>query len=110
MTIGFLPTPPNNKLGSHTVTNFALPQKMFGPMVQGIKIKLPALLPRKNSDSMILSPTRLPRSNPLSYMRALPSGWDNLHLTEKWAQETGSGTCLIYMESCNEVTRKNETN
>ena len=59
---------------------------------------------------MVLSPTRLPRSNPLSYMQALPSGWDDLHLTEKWAQETGSGTCLIYMESCSEVTRKNEMN
>ena len=59
---------------------------------------------------MVLSPTRLPRSNPLSYMQALPSGWDGLHLTEKWAQETGNGTCLIYMESCSEVTRKNEMN
>ena len=59
---------------------------------------------------MVLSPTRLPRSNPLSYMQALPSGWDELHLTEKWAQETGNGTCLIYMESCSEVTRKNEMN
>ena len=55
---------------------------------------------------MVLSPTRLPRSSPLSYMQALPSGWDDLHLTEKWAQKTGSGTCLIYMESCSEVTRK----
>jgi hypothetical protein len=43
-------------------------------------------------------------------MQALPSGWDGLHLTEKWAQETGNGTCLIYMESCSEVTRKNEMN
>ena len=59
---------------------------------------------------MVLSPTRLPRSSPLSYMQALPSGWDDLHLTEKWAQKTGSGTCLIYMESCSEVTRKNEMN
>ena len=30
---------PNNKLGSHTVTNFALPQKISGPMVQGTKNK-----------------------------------------------------------------------
>ena len=101
---------PNDKLGSRTVTKYAPPQKIFEPTVQGIKIKLPALFPRKNSDSMILSPARLLQSNPLSSVRALPSGWDGPHLTEKWAQETGSGTCLIYMESCNEVTRKNEMN
>ena len=110
VTIGFFAHGPDNKLDSHTITKFALPQKIFGPIVQRIKkVELPALSPQ-NSDSMVLSPTRLPRSNPLSYMRALPSGWDNPHLTEKWAQETGSGTCLIYMESCNEVTRKNEMN
>ena len=84
-------------------------RKDLDPLFEGKKIEWPALSPQ-NSDSMVLSPTRLPWSSPLSYMQALPSGWDDLHLTEKWAQETGSGTCLIYMESCSEVTRKNEMN
>ena len=39
---------PDNKLDSHTITKFALPQKIFGPIVQRIKkVELPALSPQK---------------------------------------------------------------
>ena len=109
-TIGFSPTAQLNKTWFSYYCEICPPsEKIWTHCSKDLKIELPALLPQ-NSDSMVLSPTRLPRSSPLSYMQALPSGWDELHLTEKWAQETGNGTCLIYMESCSEVTRKNEMN
>ena len=36
VTIGFFAHGPDNKLGSHTITKFALPQKIFGPIVRRI--------------------------------------------------------------------------
>ena len=109
-TIGFSPTAQVNKnLVPILLRNSPSLRKDLDPLFGGFKNRIASALPT-NSNSMVLSPTRLPRSSPLSYMQALPSGWDDLHLTEKWAQKTGSGTCLIYMESCSEVTRKNEMN
>ena len=36
VTISFFAHGPDNKLDSHTITKFALPQKIFGPIVQRI--------------------------------------------------------------------------
>ena len=82
---------------------------MFESMIQGFKTKFSSALPTKFfglHDTFLL--VSFNRAH--SYVWAFPSGWGRPHLTKEWAQEAGSGTCLIYMESCNEVTRKNEMN
>ena len=83
VTIGLFAYDLDDKLGFFTVTKFALPQKIFEPTVQRIKVKLPALFPRKNSDSSMFPHALFLRLNPPYSMWALPSGWDNPHLTRK---------------------------
>ena len=104
--MAFLPTARMMNSIFTTVTKFALPQKIFEPTVQKIKVEVPALFPRKNSDSSIFPHDPFLRLNPPYSPWILPSGWDDPHLTRKWAQEAGSGTCPIYMKSCNKVTQK----
>ena len=64
VTIGLLAYGLDDKLGFFTVTKFALPRKIFEPTVQRIKVKLPALFPRKNSDSSIFPHAPFPTAEP----------------------------------------------
>ena len=62
--------------------------------------------PRENLDSTILSRFRLRQLNPPPLRAATPFWVGEPAFRWGGAQKTGSGSCLIYMESCNEVTQK----
>ena len=81
--IGLLAYGPDDELNFHDSHEICPPPKIFEPTVQKIKVEVPALFPRKNSDSSIFPHDPFLRLNPPYSMWALPSGWDDPHLTRK---------------------------
>ena len=86
--------------------NYALLQKTFQPLARNLKMKFCALC-RRRRDSTESCPYLLSASQTRSLLVGLSLLGGSPTFDGKRAQKTGSGTCTIYVESCNKVTPKN---